>query len=76
MGDEEFKILKEIDDVSYHIDPGDSIVMSHTDENGREAVVLEEVIDESIHVTRAVIFKLKNALGMKKGIGGVFGEKE
>lgn len=54
--------------------PGDTIRLSHDSGHG-PVEILEEDIDESLHVTECGVFKFDREFGCKKGVGGYFGEK-
>lgn len=64
------------DDVYINMSPGDTLGLYYTDDDGNEHEVLREEIKEEYYVDSAVIFDFENELGMKRGIGGAFGEKK
>ncbi len=84
--DKNFRVITRTDDLGIVMMPGDSIELSYdktyTDTNtgkilNKESdIVLRETIKKRLVVNSAVIFEFENALGMKRGIGGAFGEKE
>jgi hypothetical protein len=84
--DKRFKVITRDDNLGIVMVPGDTLELSYdktyTDLNTGEIlheeseVILKETIKEPLVINSAVIFEFENALGMKRGIGGAFGEKE
>lgn len=80
-----FKVVARDDDLGIVMMPGDTLELSYdktyTDNNTGEIlhkeseVVLTETIRERLDITSAVIFEFEKEFGMKRGIGGAFGEK-
>ena len=54
---------------------GDTITVVYVDELGVEHELIQEDIDEPFTMNTVGIFKFKNWAGMKKGYGGIIGEK-
>ena len=70
------EILSRDDSLNIAVCPGDTFELSYVDPSGNETVVLTEKIEEIAIIDSVVAFKFKGILGMKRGIGGAFGEKE
>jgi len=71
-----FRILERNDDLNINMMPGDTLELIYTDDDGNENTALKVDIEKEYSVNSAVVFDFENELGMKKGIGGAFGEKE
>jgi len=61
-------------EVDIRVIPGDKIRLSYDSGHGPVGI-LEEGIDESLHVAECGAFKFDREFGCKKGVGGYFGEK-
>ena len=62
-----------------HVEPDDMITLTYFDENGQKHIVLEDKINKTITVNKAVVFDVeKGDFGekIKQGIGGAFLEEE
>lgn len=64
-----FKWLKRKKIHTINLVKGDTLTLLHEDEE-----LIQAPISEYIAVDEVGIFEVKDELGMKKGIGGVFGE--
>lgn len=71
-----FRILQRDDNLGINICSGDTLGLYYTDDDGNEQEILREEIKDSMYINSAIIFDFENELGMKRGIGGAFGEKE
>lgn len=79
------KILARDDTLDLTAYPGDTLELTFTrdyidDVTGEvvwkeEETILKEEIKEEMKINSAIAFKFKGIFGMKRGIGGAFGEK-
>lgn len=60
-----------------HLMPGDTIRLSHTDEDGTHREVLQHPINQRMVVDVALVVDVEpGELGLETGIGGIFGVKQ
>ncbi len=68
-------ILAEMDMEPITVRPGDIMVLKYNDEEVlRHEFNIMDGVDYTVF-DRAVIFRVRNELGLKDGIGGAFGKK-
>lgn len=79
------KILARDDTLDLTAYPGDTLELTHTkeyiDDSTGEVLweetetILKERITKEMKIDSAIAFEFKGVFGMKRGIGGAFGEK-
>lgn len=68
------KTSKQVEPI--YLIPGDKVILSHTDELGKEHELLSDDITQAMVVDTVAVLELKNELGFKSAIAGVFGESD
>lgn len=70
------KILKKVSILPLCMVPGDKIVLTYKDEDGRERTLLETDISEEVTFDTAMAVEVTDELGLEYGIGGIFGKSK
>ncbi len=68
------KILKTENFKPIYTSLGDLVTVSYTDMSGKEHILADTIITNSMKIDTAIIFEVNNEFGLKTGIGGILGE--
>ncbi len=61
--------------INFTVQEGDMLILSYGNDLRETEVLRYAHKGEPVHVNTAIVFEIENELGLKRGLGGVFGEK-
>ena len=68
------KVLQRVEDLDISLVPGDTLTLTYEAPGIPRQTVLTETVTEAMRVNTALAISVTNALGLKSGLGGIFGE--